>query len=85
MPIITMSTTAKKETVEITINHKWCKGCGICIAFCPRNVFATDPQGHPEIIDKDKCIKCMLCVERCPDFAMEVKRIPDKPEDGPHV
>ena len=77
-----MSTTAKKETVEITINHKWCKGCGICIAFCPRNVFETDPQGHPEIIDKNKCIKCMLCVERCPDFAIEVMRILDTHEDG---
>ena len=77
-----MSTPAKKETVEITINHKWCKGCGICIAFCPRNVFATDSQGHPEIIDKNKCIKCMLCVERCPDFAIEVMRILHTQEDG---
>jgi 2-oxoglutarate ferredoxin oxidoreductase subunit delta len=62
-----------KEKVEITINQQWCKGCGICIAFCPRKVFSTGKQGHPEIIDKEKCIKCMLCVERCPDFAIEVK------------
>ncbi|MBQ2096318.1 MAG: 4Fe-4S binding protein, partial [Firmicutes bacterium] len=24
---------------QIEINYKWCKKCGICAAFCPKNVF----------------------------------------------
>jgi 2-oxoglutarate ferredoxin oxidoreductase subunit delta len=64
----------KKEAREaiIDINHTWCKGCGICIAFCPKEVYKADMRGHPEIIDAAKCILCMLCVERCPDFAIEI-------------
>ena len=22
---------------KLVINPKWCKGCGICVAFCPKN------------------------------------------------
>ena len=23
---------------RLIINEKWCKGCGICVAFCPKQV-----------------------------------------------
>ena len=61
-----------KTAVEICINEKWCKKCGICIAFCPKGVFTADEFGKPIVKNPEQCIKCMLCVVRCPDFAIRV-------------
>jgi 2-oxoglutarate ferredoxin oxidoreductase subunit delta len=58
--------------VIIEINQAWCKGCTICVAFCPKAVYTADKRGHPVISDSGKCIACMLCVERCPDFAITI-------------
>ncbi len=58
---------------KISINKDWCKGCGICIDFCPVKVFIRDIDGKPVVKNEDKCTGCMLCSLRCPDFAIEVE------------
>ena len=63
----------EKHAVRITINEKWCKKCGICIAFCPQGVFTSDDFGMPIVKYPEKCVKCILCVVRCPDFAIDVE------------
>lgn len=65
--------TAPKTGAKVTVNEKWCKKCGICIAFCPKGVFVPDDFGKPIVKFPEQCIKCMLCVVRCPDFAVEVE------------
>ncbi|MDP3789000.1 MAG: ferredoxin family protein [Candidatus Omnitrophota bacterium] len=67
-----------KHAVCITVNERWCKKCGICIAFCPQGVFVPDDFGMPLIKYPEKCVKCMLCVVRCPDLAVEVKDTGEK-------
>lgn len=57
---------------EILINYERCKACGICIAFCPKDVFSTDNYGKPVLEKLEQCIGCMLCEYRCPDFAIGV-------------
>lgn len=57
---------------EIFIFDEWCKSCGICVAFCPTGVFASDKSGHPLVADPDKCIACGLCEIMCPDMAITV-------------
>lgn len=57
---------------EILINYERCKACGICIEYCPKDVFATDSYGKPTLEKLDQCIGCKLCEYRCPDFAIEV-------------
>lgn len=59
-----------KENIEIKINKKWCKGCGICIAFCPKKVLGFDENGKVAMLDAENCIKCGLCEQRCPDLAI---------------
>jgi 2-oxoglutarate ferredoxin oxidoreductase subunit delta len=61
-----------KDTPEIDIYKAWCKGCGICAAFCPAGVLGRDEGGYPYVKDADKCIKCAWCEMRCPDFAIRV-------------
>lgn len=63
-----------KEPPNIDIYRAWCKGCGICAAFCPTGVLARDEAGYPYVQDIDKCINCGWCEIRCPDFAITVEQ-----------
>ena len=60
---------------QVTIFANWCKGCGICVAFCPTGVLALDANDHPIVIQPDKCTACHWCDTHCPDFAIIVKKI----------
>ena len=64
--------SASKKPAVIRVRREWCKGCGICVAFCPKNVLGLD-GGKVEVMRPDDCIKCMLCELRCPDFAITVE------------
>ncbi len=60
-------------TVKINIDRHLCKSCGICVDLCPTSVFIFDEsQMYPVPENIEKCIKCMFCELRCPDFAVEV-------------
>jgi 2-oxoglutarate ferredoxin oxidoreductase subunit delta len=64
----------EKETTDIDIYDAWCKGCGICAAFCPTGALARDETGRPYVKDISKCINCGWCEIRCPDFAITVSK-----------
>ena len=64
---------AKKKLKEHLIDRNWCKGCGICVAFCPKNVLELDDQDKAVAARSDQCICCQLCEHRCPDLAIEVE------------
>jgi len=59
---------------QVVIFGTWCKGCGLCAAFCPTGVLALDPDGRPVIVEPTKCTACHWCDTHCPDFAIIVKR-----------
>lgn len=65
----------KTKYFEIKVNKEYCKRCGICIEFCPKDVLAKDKNGFPEVANKDDCLqfKCQLCELRCPDFAIRLE------------
>ena len=54
----------------LTIFMHWCKGCGICIDFCPHQVFTADRDGKPLITSPEKCTQCAICWLHCPDLAI---------------
>ena len=62
------------EGKELIINVDWCKGCGICVEFCPRKVLEIK---HDKVVaaNPGQCIKCALCELRCPDYAIYVKEV----------
>jgi 2-oxoglutarate ferredoxin oxidoreductase subunit delta len=62
----------KKTLKEIKINRNWCKGCGICVHFCPEKVLEMDEQDKARVAHPEACICCMMCEMRCPDLAIEV-------------
>ncbi len=58
--------------MEISIERKWCKNCGICIEFCPKNVFTLGIVNEPIISAAEDCSNCHLCELRCPEFAITI-------------
>lgn len=60
---------------RVHVFDNWCKGCGICIAFCPQQVFETGEEGVPLVVRPEKCTACRWCEIHCPDQAIVVTKI----------
>ncbi|NLP05787.1 4Fe-4S binding protein [Candidatus Fermentibacteria bacterium] len=56
----------------VHIFHEWCKGCGICVAFCPKKVLEMGRGQKAHVVHPELCIKCYMCARRCPDLAVTV-------------
>ena len=54
----------------VSITKAWCKGCGICVAFCPKQ--ALELRQEKACVDTEKCIMCGMCELYCPDLALVV-------------
>ena len=75
----------QKGFVHIEINGNLCKGCEICIEFCPTKVFDKSDQlnrkGYylPVVARVEECTGCRLCDLLCPELAivMTDERKPD--------
>ena len=63
---------AKPKLSDIKINRHWCKGCNICVHFCPGQVLELDQDQKAVVVNKEACTCCMMCELRCPDLAIEV-------------
>ena len=76
----------EREGKRVFTNARWCKGCGICVAFCPQGVLGLVKQ-KIRILEPEKCTRCGLCEMRCPDYAIwldvdEECRLAVRFEDG---
>ncbi len=62
--------------VDIDTIPERCKGCGLCIELCPKDVLEEDPKlnmhgAHPpQVVKKENCVGCGLCEEVCGDLAI---------------
>ena len=57
---------------QLVIEPSWCKGCGICVAFCPKG--ALELAGDKVHLKAEgSCILCGQCEMRCPDYAIYIK------------
>ena len=69
---ITQVKRAQAISRQIVINAEWCKGCGICTAFCPKGVLELDQNEKAKWARPEDCLFCGLCELRCPDVAIEL-------------
>lgn len=70
------SQSVSKAAHQIVIIEANCKGCAICVEFCPTKVLGLR-RGKVVVLNPEKCTGCQLCDLRCPDFAITV--------DNPHA
>ena len=57
---------------KVTVYPDWCKGCGICVEFCPGKVLGLSLEGKAVVEREEDCIRCGFCELHCPDFAIVV-------------
>ena len=66
--------------MKIYIDTRVCKGCGLCVHYCPRTVLRLSDQRNQkgyttaEVMDIDQCTGCKLCEISCPDVAIYVTK-----------
>ena len=54
---------------QLIIEPEWCKGCGICVTFCPKEALELkDLKVH--LKEDNSCVLCGMCEMRCPDYAI---------------
>lgn len=65
---------------NLTFEIEKCKGCGLCVAFCPVKILYLDnstlnQSGYNivKVTDSDKCIACASCAIMCPDSIITVE------------
>jgi 2-oxoglutarate ferredoxin oxidoreductase subunit delta len=69
---------ARQKLKELVINRDWCKGCGICVKLCPKQVLELDTKEKATVVRPQDCICCQLCELRCPDLAITVLKEQDE-------
>lgn len=68
------------------IDRERCKGCGLCVMVCPKEVLALSDElnargYHPAVqVHPQKCIHCALCCRMCPDTAITIESVDDDHE-----
>lgn len=66
---------------KVTFDDDRCKGCGLCVAACPKKIVVLsstklNSKGfHPaELTDQSACIACAFCATMCPDAVIRVEK-----------
>ena len=70
------------------IDVERCKGCGLCVAVCPKKVLEISTtvntrgyfpahQARPE-----DCVFCAICATMCPDVAITITEVQETPVAG---
>ena len=74
-------TQNRKFRGRVHIASDICKGCGLCVSVCPKQVLAIDfgtinRKGYsPSVAEReDECIACGNCAIICPDSVIKIVR-----------
>jgi 2-oxoglutarate ferredoxin oxidoreductase subunit delta len=66
---------------QYQIDEERCKGCGLCVAVCPKDVLEisaeVSPKGYFPAYQArpEDCIFCATCCRMCPDVAITITEL----------
>ena len=75
-----------KRRFQVLFNRDKCKGCELCVSFCPKKILTLDAavnaKGyHPAgITDQAECIGCASCALMCPDCCITIRELEEGEE-----
>ena len=63
---------------QVYVLPERCKGCAICIEFCPQGILQDSDElnskgyHYPVVVPGkgDECVHCQFCTMVCPEFAI---------------
>lgn len=67
-----------KKTYTLKIDKDLCKGCRLCIDFCPRGALEMsielnrDGTPYVKVVRPETCNGCRRCTLVCPDACIEL-------------
>ena len=68
--------------IKINFDADICKGCGLCITVCPKNIVVMkedviNKKGfHPAgVTDEALCSGCASCARICPDCVIRIEKM----------
>lgn len=66
---------------KLTFTKDLCKGCGLCVAACPKDLLFIDTAhlntkgyNYAALKDEAACIGCASCALMCPDSVIKVEK-----------
>ncbi len=74
LPVPEIDPALRNVINRLEITEAWCKGCDICVKFCPERCLALNDAGKVVVKDADACTGCRLCEMLCPDFAIRLHK-----------
>ncbi len=70
-----------KELISYRILEDKCSGCTACARACPTGAISGDRK-QVHVIDQTKCIRCGVCLEKCPPRYRAVECVPGRLNQG---
>ncbi|MFA5039520.1 MAG: 4Fe-4S dicluster domain-containing protein [Candidatus Omnitrophota bacterium] len=64
---------------KVRINKKRCKGCHLCLIWCPKKNLKADTVLNEAgvfpavVIDEENCVGCGMCFVMCPDCCITIE------------
>lgn len=68
--------------VDIIIDEQYCKGCGLCMHYCPKQILKKSERRNakgyvpPMAAAPEQCSKCRTCELICPELAITLEGKP---------
>ena len=65
---------------KLTFDTEKCKGCELCVTFCPKKILVLDSETNSKgyypvkVTNIDECIACGTCAMMCPDSIITVEK-----------
>lgn len=66
---------------NVIINGDKCKGCELCISFCPKGVLEIENENsnaagyYPAHAARlEDCVGCLSCARMCPEIAIRIEK-----------
>jgi 2-oxoglutarate ferredoxin oxidoreductase subunit delta len=69
---------------KVEVDPRRCKGCGLCVAFCPRKSMELSAQLSSAglrwsvFVGPEGCTGCQTCTMMCPEAALTIYEVAEE-------
>lgn len=71
-----MKCSSNRDYQWIKVDKEKCIACGLCVEYCPRDVFRMSDEKYSYVKYRDDCWYCDACTFVCPTKAITIEEVP---------